>query len=90
MEKGGFPVKRSVEVISGGEASGSLYPPPIDEINENVFSCQQVPARVVARDGYQIHLWTIPIRQQELHTRRRTWESATSISSDYMIASQSA
>ncbi|SPR00028.1 unnamed protein product (mitochondrion) [Plasmodiophora brassicae] len=41
MEKGGFPVKRSVEVISGGEASGSLYPPPIDEINENVFSCQQ-------------------------------------------------
>eukprot|EP00474_Spongospora_subterranea_P002799 CRZ03257.1 hypothetical protein [Spongospora subterranea] len=52
LEKGGIPTNQSVVVISGGEASGSLYPPPIEDISEHIFSCQQ--AAVIAYEKAQL------------------------------------
>jgi len=50
MKENGLSKKRSPVVISGGEASGPLYPPPI--IDENMFSCEQ--ATRAAYEGAQI------------------------------------
>ncbi|KAG9400117.1 hypothetical protein AC1031_011027 [Aphanomyces cochlioides] len=41
MERKGIPQGTGAVIIGGGEASGPLYPPPLEEINEDMFSCEQ-------------------------------------------------
>ncbi|KAJ3067527.1 hypothetical protein HDU98_009245 [Podochytrium sp. JEL0797] len=41
MERMGMDKKLGVVVVGGGEASGPLYPPPVDQISEHMFSCEE-------------------------------------------------
>ncbi|KAJ3331584.1 hypothetical protein HDU91_003298, partial [Kappamyces sp. JEL0680] len=44
VERAGIHRDVCVDVISGGEASGPLYPPPIDQISPDHFSCEEAAA----------------------------------------------
>jgi hypothetical protein len=45
LEKRGLPHDTGIVIISGGEASGPLYPPRSPElINESAFSCEEAAA----------------------------------------------
>ncbi|KAJ3079366.1 hypothetical protein HDU99_010975 [Rhizoclosmatium hyalinum] len=41
MERMGLDKKLGVVVVGGGEASGPLYPPKPEKINEEMFSCEE-------------------------------------------------
>ncbi|ETV94361.1 hypothetical protein H310_12001 [Aphanomyces invadans] len=41
MERKGIAAGTGAVIIGGGEASGPLYPPALDDIDENMFSCEQ-------------------------------------------------
>lgn len=45
------PLRTMPSVVSGGEASGPLYPPEIDEIAEDAFSCEAAAATAY-RNGH--------------------------------------
>ncbi|KAF0686711.1 Aste57867_21553 [Aphanomyces stellatus] len=45
MERKGIPDGTGAVIIGGGEASGPLYPPALEEINEDMFSCEQATAQ---------------------------------------------
>ena len=51
LEKKGFPIDTGVVIISGGEASGPLYPPrTADLIDESAFSCEEA-ASIAYEEG---------------------------------------
>ncbi|RHY36822.1 hypothetical protein DYB30_005116 [Aphanomyces astaci] len=41
MERKGIPTGTGAVIIGGGEASGPLYPPALEDIDEDMFSCEQ-------------------------------------------------
>lgn len=63
LERKGFPRESGVVIIGGGEASGPLFPPRIEDISEDMFSCEEAAgvayeeAQVGVRDVDFFGLW---------------------------------